>query len=90
MDIYKSRPLDVILMDIQMPMMNGLEATRKIREWESVHSVPENERIPIIAMTANAMNEDKDQCLDAGMNGFIPKPFRQEDLRETLRQVISL
>ncbi len=89
-DIYKSRHLDVILMDIQMPIMNGLEATRKIREWESVHSVPENERIPIIAMTANAMNEDKDQCLDAGMNAFIPKPFRQEDLREALRQVMSL
>ncbi|MDH5395202.1 MAG: response regulator, partial [Gammaproteobacteria bacterium] len=69
---------DIILMDMQMPEMNGLDATRKIRALSG------REDIPIIAMTGNAFSEDVTNCLDAGMNDFIAKPFRMNMLFETI------
>jgi len=70
---------DLILMDVQMPEMDGLECTRYIRE--------NNERQPvIIAMTANAMVEDKEECLKAGMNNYIAKPVKIDLLVEMLQQ----
>ena len=73
---------DVILMDIQMPEMDGLEATRCIHEWcrEREHPIP-----TIIAMTANAMKEDRDRCLEAGMQDHIAKPVRLEELQRVLK-----
>jgi two-component system, sensor histidine kinase and response regulator len=68
---------DIILMDMQMPEMDGLEATRTIRETLSIQPV-------IIAMTANAMKEDKDECFKAGMNDFLSKPVKLEELVEML------
>lgn len=74
-----------VLMDIRMPVMDGLEATRAIRS--SPH--PESSTIPIIAMTANSFKEDSDSAREAGMNGFIPKPVDLEYLFEVLGQCIT-
>jgi CheY-like chemotaxis protein len=73
---------DVVLMDVQMPDMDGLEASRKITaRWR------QQERPHIIAMTANAMQGDRDMCLAAGMDDYLTKPIRVERLVEALNQV---
>ena len=77
---------DLILMDVQMPVMNGLEATRVIRS--SAH--PLAGTIPIIAMTANAFLEDIHNCLEAGMNAHVPKPVDMSGLEQTVRSVLGL
>ena len=74
---------DVILMDIMMPVLNGYEVTRLIRQLPDQKKA----RIPIIAMTANAFEEDKKKAFAAGMNGFISKPFKVEKLLEALAKV---
>ncbi len=71
-------PYDLILMDMQMPVMDGLEATRQIRRLEA------GREIPIIAMTANAFSDDKDRCFEAGMSDFIAKPIEPEFLFSTM------
>jgi two-component system, sensor histidine kinase len=73
---------DVILMDMQMPSMDGLEATRRIRAL----ALPFQPRI--IALTANAFESDKHRCLEAGMDDFLPKPFKFEALRQALRNAL--
>ncbi|NNF59672.1 MAG: response regulator [Rhodothermaceae bacterium] len=70
---------DVVLMDVQMPEMDGLEATRHIRQ-----RMPREKRPRIVAMTANAMQGDRERCLDAGMDDYLPKPVRHEDLATVL------
>jgi CheY-like chemotaxis protein len=67
---------DIVLMDIQMPLMDGLEATRQIRAMGL--------SVPIIALTAHALESDQRKSLEAGMNGHLPKPYRLQDLVETL------
>ena len=74
----KRNDYDLILMDLQMPIMNGVDATRAIR------ALPDRQRIPILAMTANAFDEDRQRCLQAGMNDHIGKPVLPEHLFETL------
>ncbi len=75
-DILSREHFDLILMDVQMPVMNGLEATIKIREKEK----STGEHIPILAVTANAMQGDRELCLDAGMDDYTTKPIRSEEL----------
>lgn len=83
---FEKNRYDLILMDIQMPVMDGYTATRKIRQIESQRTHPDSRRTPIIAMSAHAFKEDEQKCLDAGMDGFISKPIRREDL---LRAVVK-
>ncbi|MBH0239850.1 ATP-binding protein [Methylobrevis albus] len=73
---------DIVLMDMQMPMMDGLEATRAIRRMDGPAS-----RIPIVAMTANAFSSDRDACIAAGMDGFVAKPIDLTRLAEALEAV---
>ncbi len=77
----KTRPYDLVFMDIQMPKMDGLAATRKIRLGEAGVLNPE---VPVVAMTANAMTQDYNDCMDAGMNDYIAKPIRVKKLHEIL------
>ena len=76
-------PYDIVLMDVQMPEMDGLEATRAIRSGKT--GVP-NPRIPIIAMTAHAMKGDRERCLEAGMDDYISKPIAPQALAEALEK----
>ena len=71
----------LILMDVQMPVMDGLAAARAVRERERRAGSP---RVPIIAITANAMTDDRESCLDAGMDDYLAKPFKRAQLREIL------
>ena len=74
-------PYDLVLMDVQMPVMDGLEATRRIRDAASPVL---DRRIPVIAMTANAMQGDREVCLQAGMDDYVAKPVKSEALAEAL------
>ena len=75
------RRYDLVLMDVQMPVMDGMEATRRIRDERSaVH----DHTVPIVALTAHAMREDRDACLDAGMNDYLSKPIKPDELASTL------
>lgn len=78
-DLFPHSPWDVVLMDMQMPVMDGLQATEKIRAME----LP-NQRIPIIAVTANAMASDREACLQAGMDDHLPKPINSKNLQAML------
>ena len=79
LEAVRSAPFDVVLMDVQMPIMDGLEATRAIRALPAERAQPW-----IIAVTANAFEQDRKRCHDAGMDDFVSKPFRQEALRDAL------
>jgi two-component system sensor histidine kinase/response regulator len=82
-DRFSDGGFDLILMDTQMPQLNGLEATSAIRNRES-----KDAHIPIIAMTANVMKGFREECLNAGMDGYVTKPLRREVLVEEMARVI--
>jgi len=84
LDIVRAGGYALILMDVQMPVMDGLQASRAIRTW------PGFETLPIIAMTANAFGEDRERCLAAGMNDHVAKPVNPESLYETLLRWLSV
>jgi len=77
---------DIILMDVQMHELDGMEATRRIRQIESEKNLP---RTPIIAMTAHVREQDKNKCLEVGMDDYIPKPFNPNDLSKKIAHYIS-
>ena len=81
----ETSPFDLVLMDVQMPDMDGLEATEIIRQQEQ----GSDRRVPIIAMTAHAMKGDRERCLEAGMDGYLAKPIRATALFETMAEVLG-
>lgn len=80
---YKLEEPDIILMDVQMPYLNGIEATRAIREYQN------NYHVPILALTAGVMNEEKEKCLEAGMDDFMTKPLVKNDIAEMFAKWIG-
>ena len=86
LDKFGTSKYDLILMDIQMPVMNGIIATKKIRELESAT----NSHTPIIAITANALSGDKETCLAAGMNDYISKPFHVDILVQKMKNLLEV
>ena len=81
----EEEPFDLVLMDVQMPEMDGIEATRRIREREKATG----SHIPIIAMTAHAMKGDRDHCMEAGMDDYVSKPISAEILRQAIRKYMK-
>ncbi len=81
----QKQTFDVVLMDVQMPEMDGFAATQAIREWEKNAGL----HIPIIAMTAHAMKGDQEMCLSMGMDGYITKPIDSKGLENTIQQVLQ-
>lgn len=83
---HKQNPYDLILMDCQMPVMDGFEATRRIRENEKILKM---DHIPIIAMTGNAFEKDRKKCFEAGMDDFISKPVEPDILSQKIRSNLT-
>lgn len=83
LDLVQKEPFDLVLMDVQMPVMDGLQATKLIRQREQLTGG----HLPIIAMTARAMKGDRDQCLEAGMDGYVAKPVRKDDLFKAIAAI---
>ncbi|PYN50754.1 MAG: hypothetical protein DME00_04375 [Candidatus Rokuibacteriota bacterium] len=86
-EAYESRPFDVALMDVQMPVMDGLAATKAIRESEARH--PGRRRLRIMALTAYAMRGDRERCLAAGMDDYLTKPVKPEELSAALNRLLD-
>jgi PAS domain S-box-containing protein len=84
LDTLKTDRFDLVLMDVQMPQMDGLEATKRVRDSER-----EEEHIPIIAMTAHAMKGDREMCLSAGMDDYVSKPIKADELFSVIERVVS-
>lgn len=81
-DLYTQGSFDVVLMDVQMPVMDGMMATKAIRAYEKKNNI----HTPIIALTAHAASVDRDRCLASGMTEYLSKPFRAKDLRRMIEQ----
>ncbi|KAG8920497.1 hypothetical protein FRC02_000874 [Tulasnella sp. 418] len=81
----EGKPFDVILMDVSMPFMGGMEATELIRAYEVEQKL---ERTPIIALTAHAMIGDRERCLQAGMDEHVTKPLRRADLINAIAKLV--
>jgi CheY-like chemotaxis protein len=84
LEMLKNNEFDLVLMDIQMPEMDGFEATRTIRLQEN----RSDRHLPIIAMTAYAVKGDREKCLEAGMDGYVSKPISPDQLRAEIETVL--
>jgi signal transduction histidine kinase/CheY-like chemotaxis protein/HPt (histidine-containing phosphotransfer) domain-containing protein len=87
LEALANAPFDLVLMDCQMPEMDGFEATRCIRQWEREGILQGH--LPVLALTANAVKGDRDRCLEAGMNGYVSKPVEPADLLEAIAQLLT-
>jgi len=85
-ELYQKEPWDLILMDCQMPVMDGYEATRTIREIERSPVSQQIDRVYIIAVTANVLEEDVKKCFSAGMDDYLSKPIRKNRLIEAIEK----
>ena len=85
---WRDREYNLILMDMQMPVMDGLEATKRIRQAEKSEKAGRR-RTPVLAVTANARKEDREACINAGMDGFISKPIENVELLEKIKSLIK-
>jgi CheY-like chemotaxis protein len=86
-ECIKKEAFDIVLMDCQMPVMDGYEATKAIRQWEK--DVAHPSRLPIIALTANASSDDVQRCFDAGMDGYCAKPINPEALFKKIGELLE-
>ncbi|WP_159876061.1 response regulator [Aquitalea denitrificans] len=86
LDMLAGQAFDLVLMDMQMPVMDGLEASRHIRQRERDEGLP---HLPVIAMTANAMKGDRERCLAAGMDGYVSKPVEAQRLFDEIERVFA-
>jgi CheY-like chemotaxis protein len=82
-ELASSEDFDVILMDVSMPRLNGYDATRAIRSMDSPRA-----RVPIIGVTAFAMEGDRERCLASGMNAYVTKPIQSDELFQAIRQAL--
>lgn len=86
LNMWKMKPYDLILMDVHMPEMDGFTATAQIRHMETEKSLP---RTPIIGMTAHALVGDKEKCIEAGMDSYLPKPIVEIDLKSKIMEYLA-
>ena len=85
MEAVATQPFDLVLMDVQMPVLDGLEATAQIRAREADSGA----HVPIVAMTAHALKGDRQRCLTAGMDGYVAKPIRPRDLFQAIDRLFA-
>lgn len=83
LDLIQEHMPDLILMDVNLPDIDGLELTRRIKQLDSIS------HIPVIALTANAMHGDRERCLDAGCQGYVAKPVSRTELRNTVTHFLA-
>ncbi len=86
LNLVQHQVFDLVVMDMRMPVMDGIAATQKIRALESLNG----RHLPILALTANAFDEDRNHCLQAGMDGFLAKPVSPGTLHGEIERLISL
>ena len=84
-EVYFTNKFDLILMDIMLPQMDGYEITKVIRDNEK----QTKEHVPIIALTANALENDREKCLNAGMDDYLAKPFTAQELYATMEKFLE-
>jgi CheY-like chemotaxis protein len=86
LEAYRSHAFDIVLMDVQMPVMDGISATAEIR---IVEAQERGVHVPIIGLTAQALNADRIRCLKAGMDGYLPKPFKIDELVSLVEELTN-